>query len=357
MTNIEDRIDRPRVIAMLIYPRVCAVDVSGPLEAFGVANFLTGKRLYRPVTVSVDGASVPVAGGFMEMAPTCSCADLPELIDMLIVAGGPGCYVAAEDETLLSWIRQLEPRCTRLGSVCTGAGVLVASGVADGERVATHWLHAMRMKGQGARVEVEADAIYVNSGRFWTSGGMLAGIDLALALIEQDHGRQLALDVARFMVLVLRRSSGQSQFSSQLMADATEDPRIRKVQRYIWENPQANLSVPELAKWGALSERSLARRFKEVTDTTLSRYIEDVRLATARQLLERSQQTLDSIAGLAGFGTAANMRRVFMRRLGVSPSTYRRSFGTDRPIWDEAIPMDDFVQMDLTGIINGKSVW
>lgn len=357
MPSIAETLGQPRLIAMLIYPRVASIDVTGPLEAFGVANFITGKRLYQPVTVSVDGAPVPVAGGFLDLAPTCSCDALPDQIDFLVVAGGPGCFAAAEDETLLSWIRRLEPRCTRLGSVCTGANVLIASGVADGQRVATHWLHALRMNAKAARAQVEPDAIYVNSGKFWTSGGMVAGIDLALALIEQDHGRQLALDVARFMVLVLRRSSGQSQFSSQLMADATEDPRIRSVQHYIWENPHADLSVPQLAKKGALSERSLVRRFKEVTDTTLSRYIEDVRLSTARQLLERSQQTLDSVAANAGFGTAATMRRVFMRRLGATPSTYRRSFGTDRPVWNEAMPVDDFVQMDLTGIINGKSVW
>ena len=355
--SVENTIGGPRLIAMLMYPRVSSVDVSGPLEPFGLANFLTGRRLYQPVTVSIDGAPVPAAGGFLHLVPTCSCDELPDRIDLMLVAGGPGCFAAAEDETLLTWIRRLEPRCARIGSVCTGSTVLLASGIADGHRIATHWLEARRLKQGEAPVEIEEDAIFVNSGKLWTSAGMLAGIDLALALIELDHGRQLALDIARFMVLVLRRVSGQSQFSPQLMADATEDPRIRRAQLHVWENPRGDLSVAKLAERAAMSERSLVRRFKEITNTTLSRYIEDVRLTSARQLLETSQQQLQAIAANAGFGTAATLRRVFMRRLGVSPSSYRRSFGADRALTQRKLADADVVQMDLAGVINGKSAW
>ncbi|MFU1478246.1 GlxA family transcriptional regulator [Roseovarius sp. C7] len=342
---------------MLLYPGVSSVDASGPLEPFGLANFLTGRRLYKPVTVSVDGAAVPVAGGFLNIVPTCSCNDLPERIDLMLIAGGPGCFAAAEDETLLAWLRRLEPRCLRMGSVCTGSTVLVASGIADGHRVATHWLEAIRLKNCQAAVEIEEDAIFVNSGKLWTSAGMLAGIDLTLALIEKDHGRQLALDIARFMVLVLRRISGQTQFSPQLMAEATEDPRIRRVQLHVWENPTADLSLSKLAKKAAMSERSLVRRFKQVANTTLSQYIEDVRLTSARQLLESSQQSIQSVAANAGFGTAATLRRVFMRRLGVSPSAYRLSFGTDHAAATPDPAEVDVVNMDLKGVITGTSAW
>ncbi|MWD26017.1 helix-turn-helix domain-containing protein [Aquicoccus sp. SCR17] len=348
----------PRLVAMVVYPRVCAVDVSAPLEAFGLANFLTGRQLYRPITVSLDGAPVPVAGGFLELVPTCSFDDLPEQIDLMLVAGGPGCFAAAEDTALLDWIQRLEPRCKRLGSVCTGSTVLIGSGVARGHRVATHWLEAMRLKADPETdATLEEDAIFINCGKLWTSAGMLAGVDLALSLIESDHGHQLALDIARFMVVPLRRKSGQSQFSSQLMAAATEDPRIRRVQIHVWENPCADLSLEELSRRAAMSRRSLVRRFKEVTGTTLSLYVEDVRLSTARGLLETSRQSVGSIAVNSGFGTAATLRRVFTRRLGVSPSAYRNSFGVDgdRPE-DEVVP-GNAIRADLKGVINGKSVW
>ncbi|MBS9404575.1 helix-turn-helix domain-containing protein [Halomonas sp. TRM85114] len=343
---------------MLIYPQVASVDVCGPLEPFGLANFLTGRRLYDPITASIDGAAVPVAGSFLKLEPTCCCEDLPDRIDLLLIAGGPGCFAAAEDERFTSWIRRLEPRCVRMGSVCTGSTVLLASGITNGHKIATHWLEAMRLQTDNAfSTQVEPDAIFIHSGKFWTSAGMLAGVDLALAVIEADHGRQLALDIARFMVLVMRRQSGQSQFSSQLMADATEDPRIRRVQLYIWENPRADLSLSRLAKRAAMSERSLGRRFKKVTNITISRYIEDVRLSLARRLLEASAQSIQAVADNAGFGTTATLRRVFERRLCVSPSVYKASFGPENAEAHDAIVNDDAMRMDLENVVNGKSVW
>ncbi len=343
---------------MLIYPQIASIDVSGPLDAFGLANFLTGRRLYRPITASIDGASVPVAGNFLRIEPTCSCEDLPEHIDLLLVAGGPGRIAASKDPKILEWLRKLEPRCVRMGAICTGSSILLASGVTNGHSVATHWLEAMRLDmDPSTRGQVDPDAIFVSSGKFWTSAGMLAGIDLALALIEADHGRPLALDIARFMVLALRRNGGQSQFSAQLMADATEDPRVRKVQLYIWENPDADLSPGPLAARAAMSERSLCRRFKDVTNTTISRYIEDVRLSKARQFLETTDLSIQTVASRTGFGTATTVRRVFRRRLGVSPSRYRASFGTDRSMVGNTHGRDDEVRTDLENVIKGKSFW
>lgn len=356
--NFERTSNTPRRVVMLIYPQVASSDVCGPLEAFGLANFLTGRRLYEPITVTTDGAPVSIAGGFLKLEPSCSCADLPSRIDLCLIAGGPGCFAAAQDETLLSWIRKLEPRSVNMGSVCTGSTVLLASGVAEGHRIATHWLEAMRLEADpGVTTEVDRDAIFVQSGKFWTSAGMLTGIDLTLALIERDHGRQLALDIARFLVMVLRRQSGQSQFSSQLMAEATEDPRIRKVQLYIWENPTADLSLEALALQAAMSKRSLGRRFAAITNNTISGYIEDVRLSTARRLLEGSGQSIQTIAINAGFGTSATLRRVFARRLGVSPGNYRASFGVDQGSAKGASAIDCGLRMDLENVINGKSVW
>ena len=356
--NIERIGDTPRQVVMFLYPHVASSDVCGPLEPFGLANFLTGQRLYEPITVSTDGAAVPVAGGFVKLEPTCSCADLPGRIDLFLIAGGPGCFAAAQSETVLSWIRELEPRCVEMGSVCTGSTVLLASGVAEGHRIATHWLEAMRLSADpGVRSEVDRDAIFVNSGKFWTSAGMLAGIDLALALIEKHHGRQLVLDIARFMVMVLRRQSGQSQFSSQLKAEATEDPRIRRVQLHIWENPDADLSLDALSAHAAMSKRSLGRRFVEVTGKTISSYIEDVRLGMARRLLENSDLSMQTIAASSGFGTTVSLRRAFARRIGTSPSQYRSNFGSGRIVESDSGAVEDGLRMDLENIVNGKSVW
>lgn len=356
--DIEHVVSMPRRVVMLIYPQVASSDVCGPLEPFGLANFLTGRRLYDPITVSVDGAAVPVAGGFLKLAPTCSCADLPTRMHVFLVAGGPGCFAAAQDETLLSWIRRLEPRCAVMGSVCTGSTVLLASGVANGHRIATHWLEAMRLEADSeVSSPVDSDAIFVNSGKFWTSAGMMAGIDLALALIEKDHGRQLVLDIARFMVMVLRREGGQSQFSSQMIAGATEDPRIRRVQLHIWENPGADLSLDALSAHAVMSKRSLSRRFTEITHTTISHYIEDVRLNMARSLLEETDQSIQAIAANSGFGTTMTLRRVFARRLGVSPSHYRANFGTDRISANAPNAVESGLRMDLENVVNGKSTW
>lgn len=347
-----------RSVVMLMYPQVASVDVCGALEAFSVANFLTGHRLYKPMTASVDGAPVAVAGGFCRIEPTCSCKDLPHRIDLLLVAGGPGCHIAAGDERITSWIRKLEPRCARVGSVCTGSTILLASGVVDGQRIATHWLEAMRLKADGSvAAKVDQDAIFVNSGKFWTSAGMLAGVDLALALIEADHGRQLALDVARFMVLVLRRQSGQSQFSAHLSAEITDDTRIRRVQLHIWENPGEDHSLKSLANRAAMSERSLERQFKKVTNTTIFHYIEDVRLSMARRLLETSNLTIRHVALKSGFGAASTLRRAFVRRLGVLPTVYRASFGIGGPLAEGDNLDDSVIRMDLGSVVKGKSAW
>ncbi len=350
--------NKPRTVVMLVYPQVASVDVCGALEAFNIANFLTGHRLYKPITASIDGRPVTVAGGFLKIQPTCSCKELPNQIDLLLVGGGPGCLIAAQDEEITSWIRKLEPHCIRMGSVCTGSTVLLASGVVDGQRIATHWLEAIRLKADDSvTAQVDEDAIFVNSGKFWTSAGMLAGIDLALALIEADHGRQLALDIARFMVLVLRRQSGQSQFSAHLSADITDDPRIRRVQLHIWENPGGDHSLKLLANRAAMSERSLVRRFKKITNTTISQYIEDVRLSMARRLLETSNLTIQQVALKSGFGNASTLRRAFVRRLGVLPNLYKASFGIDGALAEDNGLSDNVIRMDLESVVKGKSAW
>lgn len=356
MTQRSDIEHGPRSVVMVIYPQVASVDVAGPLQAFALANFLTGRRLYTPATASVDGAPVPASGGFLRIEPVFSFSTLPDRIDLLLVSGGPGSVAACEDRQLLDWLRALEPRSARMGAVCTGSIVLAASGLLDGRRFATHWHEAPRLRPDGSGAQVDADAIYINSGKFWTSGGMLAGVDLALALIEADHGRQLALDVARFMVLVRRRSGGQSQFSDQLRAEMTEDPRIRRIQMFIFESPDADLSVKQLADRAAMSERSLLRVFKRTTRMTLGSYIEEVRLGRARSLLETSDLRMEAIVERSGFGSASNLRRVFRRRLGVTPSRYRANFGPEVSRGEAGSAAGSAVSAGLAHVTGGQAM-
>lgn len=310
---------------MVLYPMVATVDVAGPLDAFALANFLSCKPLYAPTTVSADGGAVPVAGDFLRLQPTCGWADLPERIDTVLVAGGPGSSGAAGDSDLLAWLIKVEPRCTRMGAICTGSTVLSATGLMKERVVATHWHEARRLKQEGdeIRSDIDADATFINSGKFWTSAGMLAGIDMALAMIESDQGRQLTLEIARFLVMPQRRNGGQSQFSAHLAAEFSDDARVRRVQRHVLENPEKSLSLSLLTRLAGMSERSLRRRFKDITGSTIFRYIEDVRLAHARDLLERTEQSIEAVARTSGFGTATTLRRTFNRRLGVTPSAYR----------------------------------
>lgn len=229
--------------------------------------------------------------------------------------------------------------CASLRHADTGASILVTfeesqigRGAGQGYRYGEVAMIGTRLEHETreARAEVDADAIFINSGKFWTSAGMLAGIDMALAMIETDHGRQLALQIARFLVLPQRRSGGQSQFSAHLSAKFSDDARVRHVQRHILENPQRPLSISLLKRMAGMSERSLRRHFKERTGRNVFRYVEDVRLALACDLLERTQHPVDTVATRSGFGTATTLRRVFARRLGVTPSVYRDAPDRDR---------------------------
>jgi transcriptional regulator GlxA family with amidase domain len=228
----------------------------------------------------------------------------------------------------VAWIAKMSTRCKRVVSVCTGTFMLAAAGVVVDERVTTHWAYADKLGREYPLLTVDPDPIFIRNDSVWTSAGVTSGIDVALALVELDHGSDVAQTVARWLVMFLRRPGGQSQFAASVWAEPAVPGPIRVAQDHIHADPSADLSVPRLAERAAMSERHFLRVFSKQLGCTPSDYVERVRVDAGRRLLEESNDGVEVVARSAGFGTAETMRRVFVRRLGVSPSDYRRRFAT-----------------------------
>jgi transcriptional regulator GlxA family with amidase domain len=247
-------------------------------------------------------------------------------LDTLLVAGGRGTTAALRDRALIEWLRGCIRRVRRLCSVCTGAFLLAEAGLLDGLHATTHWRQCERLAADYPAVSVETDPIFVRAGKISTSAGVTAGIDLALALLEEDHGRDLALAVARELVMFLRRPGGQSQFSVQLSTQQADREPIRELQRWMADHLGADLSVDALARRAAMSPRNFARVFTREVGMTPGQFVEHSRIEAARRRLEESAEGVDSIASECGFGTRESMRRAFIRTLRVPPSAYRSRF-------------------------------
>lgn len=312
-----------RTVLVVAYPDVQLLDVAGPLEVFHRAARLC-PGAYEIELASVDGRPFRSSSGVQ------LCPDAPlharHAADTVVVAGGDGTFEAVRDERLLGWLRAAASRCRRVTSVCSGAFVLAEAGLLDGRRATTHWSVCDLLARTYPSTLVEPDAIYVRDGHIATSAGVTAGMDLALALVEEDLGRDVALEVARWLVLFVRRPGGQSQFSTQLRAQAAEREPLRELQAWIVENPCADLSVPALAARVAMSPRHFARVFTRETGTTPATYVEATRVELARRLLEETSLGLEAVADGAGFGSVETLRRAFHRTLGVAPSDYRTRF-------------------------------
>jgi transcriptional regulator GlxA family with amidase domain len=246
-------------------------------------------------------------------------------VDTLLVAGGDPREIL-QDASILRWIDRIKPRVRRLGSVCTGAFILAAAGLLAGKRATTHWRWAEALAAQFPDVEVEADALYVRDGDVYTSAGVTAGMDLALAMVEEDLGQRLALEVARGLVLFLKRPGGQSQFSSHLAAQAIARGPLKDLPDWILEHLDENLTIEILAERVAMSPRNFARVFLRETGVTPAKFVERARVERARRSLEESRRSMDEVAGECGFGSAERMRRTFRRHLRVVPHDYRKRF-------------------------------
>ena len=332
----------PRRLVLVVFDGVQGLDVSGPAEVLHSAGHLSGSSsaglslagsefppTYRIVVASVGGGWVSTSSGLSLATESLPCATG---IDTLIVAGGVGVADALRDGELLDWLRRAAPRTRKVASVCTGAFLLAEIGLLDGRRVTTHWAACAELARRYPRVEVDPEPIYTSDGGVYTSAGVTAGMDLALALVEEDLGRELALRVARQLVLFLRRPGSQAQFSVQLAGQIAEDRGLMELQGWMADHPGADLSVEALAGRVCLSPRHFARLFHREVGVTPGRYVEALRLEVARRRLEETQLPVERLADDCGFGTGETMRRTFLRRLGVSPTEYRRRFAPSAAI-------------------------
>ncbi|HKJ36834.1 MAG TPA: GlxA family transcriptional regulator [Solirubrobacterales bacterium] len=312
-----------RRVAFLVYDGIQTLDLTGPWEVLHSAG-ARGGRPYELTSVAASGARVRTSSGLVIEADAQVGA--VEELDTLIVVGGSGTREALGDPGLIAEIRRLAGQARRVASVCSGAFLLGEAGLLDGRTAATHWAYCEQLATRYPRVRVEPDPIYVRDGELITSAGVTAGIDLALALVEEDHGRELALEVARWLVVYARRPGGQSQFSVQLANQIASTPPLQELQGWIGEHLEGDLAVATLAARMHLSERQLTRRFQRELGTSPAEYVEQARLEHARGLLEDSEHGLEQVARSSGFASAEVMRRAFRRRLGASPSEYRDRF-------------------------------
>ncbi|MBI4933904.1 MAG: GlxA family transcriptional regulator [Actinobacteria bacterium] len=319
----------PRHIVIVAFPGLQSLDAVGPFEVFSTASQVAehaGRRGYRLSLVSSIGGAVVAESG-LELA-THSLPHPAEPIDTLVVAGGGGVYDARHDPVLMTWLSAVAPRCRRVTTVCTGAFVAAEAGWLDGCRATTHWARAARLAKEYPAVTVDPDPIYVRDGNVWTSAGVTAGIDLSLALVQDDLGTDIAQTTARWLVMFLHRPGGQTQFAAPVWVPRAERSTVRAVQALVEAAPGGDHRVPALAAAAAMSVRHFSRVFTAEVGESPGRYVERVRVEAARHELETTDDTLDVVARRCGFGTAETLRRSFQRRLGVAPDSYRRRFHT-----------------------------
>jgi transcriptional regulator GlxA family with amidase domain len=328
--SVRQRISRR--VAFTAYDGVSLLDLAGPLEAFRVASAFGGPRerrvAYECSVVSVRGGPVTTADGVELVTKSVhSLSRTP--IDTLVVPGGFAVDDVTRDRDLVKWIRMRAPTCRRVCSVCVGSFLLAAAGVLDGRRAATHWMHAPLLATRHPRVMVEPDAIFVRDGRIWSSAGVTTGIDLALALIEQDAGRDVAMNVARILVVYLKRAGGQSQYSTLLAAQAeSESETFSELERWIAEHLQHDLRVDALAERVHMSPRNFARVYADKRGRTPAKAVEAIRVDAARRRLEETDDRIESIAQDCGFSNEEQIRSAFVRLLRIPPREYRKRFAS-----------------------------
>jgi transcriptional regulator GlxA family with amidase domain len=322
-----------RRVVILTFPGTQSLDVAGPLEVFMATERTSGTQRYTTEIVAPEAGVVRSTSG-LGLVADASLAAVHGPVDTFVVAGGEETGIGAlvADPGILAEVRRIAGASRRVASVCSGAFVLAAGGLLDGRRATTHWSACDRLARMYPAVTVERDPIFVRDGNVSTSAGVTAGIDLALALVEEDHGHAAAMAVARQLVVFLTRPGGQAQFSAALATQVADRDDVTEVQAWIADHLDEDLSVPALARRAAMSPRHFARVFRAATGATPARRVEEARVEAARRRLEESDDGVDAIADACGFGTAETMRRAFLRALHVAPTDYRRRFRGHAPV-------------------------
>jgi transcriptional regulator GlxA family with amidase domain len=317
-----------RRILVLAVDNCQSLDVLGPVEVFDHASREVAGAYKVEVIGPTDSGTIIMTNGLaLGVAPL---PEPPPRHHTLLIAGGRGARRAVDDAVLVDWIARASRRAHRTASICTGAYLLAAAGLLDDRRATTHWASCDDLAQRYARVQIDPDPVFVRDGDLWTSAGVTAGIDLSLALVEEDLGPEVALTVARELVVFLKRPGGQSQFSSALSAQQAAQPELRELQAWIAGHLDEELTVPVLAERALMSERSFARAFAREVGQTPAAYVETLRIERARDLLQDGAPSLEAVAQSAGFASAEVLRRAFHRRVGVSPAEYRERFRTHR---------------------------
>ena len=327
----------PIVVEILAFPDVQLLDVTGPLQVFATANAHrrdAGKEPAYAIRVVARSRNVTSSAGLAFSAEPLPTPNEP--LHTLIVAGGDSVHAAARDPRLVAWLAARSNSAKRVASVCTGAFLLAAAGLLEGRCAATHWASCERLARQFPSAKVEPDPIFVRDGALWTSAGVTAGIDMALAMVEEDIGHAAAMAVARDLVVFLKRPGGQAQFSAALSLQG--DRRFDELNGWIAGHLRQDLSVPALAARAGMSERSFLRRYREATGQTPARAVEKLRVEAARRLLVEGPEPVKRVAARSGFGSEETMRRAFLREVGVSPNDYRERFSAQPSPAGRAIP-------------------
>jgi transcriptional regulator GlxA family with amidase domain len=321
-------VSKPRRAVLLAYEQMNLLDLSGPLQALATASRLFSKGgtpLYETIVASMDGGLVTTSSGLPIMTVPVSALERVG-IDTLIVPGGSKDDAFHSPPELVQWIARRAPGVRRLCSVCTGAFLLAAAGQLDGREVATHWDWIARLRDLHPAIRINPDKIFIRDGSVWTSAGVSAGIDLTLALIEEDYGHQVAIATARQLVMFIKRSGGQSQFSVPLMAQAQSGGDFAQLHAWIAAHLPSPLTVERLAEQAGMAPRTFARAYAAKHGRTPAKTVEAMRMEAACRMLEETQLPLKTIAANTGHGDEQNLRRVFQRQLSISPTQYRSRF-------------------------------
>ena len=321
-----------RRIVFVAGPGTEILDLVGPLQVFARASDIYcrarpgARAIYSVEIVSTSTNRSLTANCGLHFAAHKTFRQVSGKIDTLLIAGGDAIEQDEIAPEAISWLKRTAQRCRRVGSVCTGAMLLARAGLLDGRRATTHWSWCQTLTKRAPRASVDPDPIFVRDENVYTSAGVTAGMDLALALVEEDHGSPLALQVARNLVLYLRRPGGQSQFSAALSLQATDRKPLRELESWVLDNLNKPLTVPVLAQRVAMSPRNFARVFATEMKTTPAKFVERLRVEAARRRLEESHNSMETIASECGFGNVNAMRNVFQRTLKIPPGQYRRHF-------------------------------
>ena len=313
-------------VAVILFPRFQLLDLSGPADAFGEVKVLSdGACQYEILTVGTTRGPIRSSSG-IAINPDRTIFDPCPQFDTLLVPGGLGVFDVLEDNTVLEWLMQQSRACRRLGAVCNGGFALGAAGLLKNRTVSTHWMDASRMASMFPSARIEPDRIYIKDGPLYTTAGVTAGIDLSLLLIEEDFGKKMALDVAKYLIVYLRRAGGQSQFSPLLEMQADNNTEVAAIQEFILSNLRLQHTAVSIAAHFGMSQRNLSRVFRKHSGTTLIAFLNDARIDAARRYLETSDLSIKDIAARCGFDGSDSLRRLFSQRLDIAPLEYRQRF-------------------------------